>query len=89
MSANEAFVIKISRIAMNAPNTPPINTYHDNTFRCQEGDSGMCPTSNHPGGVNVSFMDGSVHFVKSTVSNTTWWALGTINGGEVISSDSY
>ena len=35
------------------PNTKPINTYHTNTFRCQEGDSGMCPTSNHPGGVNV------------------------------------
>ncbi|WP_165227918.1 DUF1559 family PulG-like putative transporter [Aquisphaera insulae] len=71
------------------PNTPPISTYHTDTFRCQEGDSGMCPTSNHPGGVNVAFMDGSVHFLKNSVNLPTWWALGTRNGGEVISADSY
>jgi len=47
------------------------------------------PTSNHPGGVNVSFADGSVKFVKDTVSLQTWWALGTRNQAEVISSDSY
>jgi prepilin-type N-terminal cleavage/methylation domain-containing protein/prepilin-type processing-associated H-X9-DG protein len=71
------------------PNTPPINTYHNDTFRCQEGDSGMCPTSNHPGGVNVSFMDGSVHFIKNTVNLQTWWFMGTRGRGEIISSDSY
>ena len=47
------------------------------------------PTSNHPGGVNVAFADGSVHFIKDAISPQTWWALGTRNGGEVISSDSY
>jgi prepilin-type N-terminal cleavage/methylation domain-containing protein/prepilin-type processing-associated H-X9-DG protein len=47
------------------------------------------PTSNHPGGVNVCFSDGSVHFVKNSISPQTWWALGTRRGGEVISSDSY
>ena len=71
------------------PNTPPISTYHTDTFRCQEGDSGMCPTSNHPGGVNVSFMDGSVHFVKNSVNLQTWWFMGTRGRGEIISSDSY
>lgn len=71
------------------PNTKPINTYHNDTFRCQEGDSGMCPTSNHPGGVNVSFMDGSVHFIKNSVNLQTWWFLGTRGRGEIISSDSY
>jgi len=39
--------------------------------------------------VNVAFADGSVRFVKDTVANQTWWALGTRNGGETISSDSY
>jgi prepilin-type N-terminal cleavage/methylation domain-containing protein/prepilin-type processing-associated H-X9-DG protein len=46
-------------------------------------------SSNHPGGVNVAFLDGSVKFVKNSVSPTSWWALATKAGGEVISSDSY
>jgi prepilin-type processing-associated H-X9-DG protein len=46
-------------------------------------------TSNHPGGVNVGFADGSVRFVKDSVGLPTWWALGTRNLGEVVSSDSY
>jgi prepilin-type N-terminal cleavage/methylation domain-containing protein/prepilin-type processing-associated H-X9-DG protein len=46
-------------------------------------------SSNHPGGVNVAMADGSVRFIKDTVSYQTWWALGTRNWGEVISSDSY
>jgi prepilin-type processing-associated H-X9-DG protein len=46
-------------------------------------------SSNHPGGVNVGFADGSVRFVKNSVSVQTWWALGSRNLGEVISSDSY
>jgi prepilin-type N-terminal cleavage/methylation domain-containing protein/prepilin-type processing-associated H-X9-DG protein len=71
------------------PNTRPIITYHTATFRCQEGDGGMCPTSNHPGGVNVSFMDGSVHFVKNSVGLQPWWFMGTRGRGEIVSSDSY
>jgi prepilin-type processing-associated H-X9-DG protein len=71
------------------PNAPPINTYHDNTFRCQEGDSGMNPTSNHPGGVNVSFMDGSVHFIKNSIGLQPWWFMGTRGRGEILSSDQY
>ena len=33
--------------------------------------------------------DGTVRFIKSTVSLATWRALGTRAGGEVISADSY
>ena len=47
------------------------------------------PASNHPGGVNIGFGDGSVHFVKDTVALNIWWALGSRNLGEVISSDAY
>jgi prepilin-type processing-associated H-X9-DG protein len=47
------------------------------------------PTSNHNGGVNVCFADGSVKFIKNTINLQTWWALGTRNMGEVISSDNY
>jgi prepilin-type N-terminal cleavage/methylation domain-containing protein len=47
------------------------------------------PTSFHPGGVNLALTDGSVRFIKDSVNQTTWWALGTRNGGEVISADAY
>jgi prepilin-type N-terminal cleavage/methylation domain-containing protein/prepilin-type processing-associated H-X9-DG protein len=46
-------------------------------------------TSNHPGGVNVGMGDGSVRFIKNSVNLQTWWALGSRNLGEVISSDAY
>ncbi|MEW4571384.1 DUF1559 domain-containing protein [Tautonia sp. JC769] len=53
----------------------------------------MWGTSNaaslHPGGVNVCMADGSVRFIKDTVNLNTWWGLGTINGGEVLSADQY
>ncbi|WP_165245504.1 DUF1559 domain-containing protein [Paludisphaera soli] len=46
-------------------------------------------TSNHSGGSNYTFADGSVRFIKSTIDLRTYWALGTRAGGEVISSDAY
>jgi prepilin-type N-terminal cleavage/methylation domain-containing protein/prepilin-type processing-associated H-X9-DG protein len=47
------------------------------------------PSSNHPGGINICFADGSVRFVKNQITYTTWWSLGTRNGAEALSSDSY
>jgi prepilin-type N-terminal cleavage/methylation domain-containing protein/prepilin-type processing-associated H-X9-DG protein len=46
------------------------------------------PSSRHPGGVNVLMGDGSVRFIKNSINLETWRALGTRNGGEVISVDS-
>jgi prepilin-type N-terminal cleavage/methylation domain-containing protein/prepilin-type processing-associated H-X9-DG protein len=47
------------------------------------------PSSNHPGGVNMAFADGSVRFLKDSISLPTFWAVGTRDVGEVLSSDSY
>ncbi len=49
----------------------------------------LSASSQHPGGVNALFGDGSVRFVKNSVSGVTWRALGTIAGGEVIDASSY
>ncbi len=46
-------------------------------------------SSNHPGGANYAFADGSVKFVKESVNMQIYWSLGTRNGGEIISADSY
>ncbi len=40
----------------------------------------------HPGGANVLFGDGSVHFMKNSIDSSTWAAVGTRAGGEVYSS---
>ena len=45
--------------------------------------------SRHPGGVNASFGDGSVRFIKNTVDPSIWVGLNSISGGEVISSVAY
>jgi prepilin-type N-terminal cleavage/methylation domain-containing protein/prepilin-type processing-associated H-X9-DG protein len=49
----------------------------------------LAASSQHPGGVNTLFMDGTVRFIKSTVNGVTWAALGTTNGGEVVSADQF
>jgi prepilin-type N-terminal cleavage/methylation domain-containing protein/prepilin-type processing-associated H-X9-DG protein len=46
-------------------------------------------SSYHPGGANILMGDGSVKFLKDSVSMPTLWALGTRAQGEVVSSDSY
>jgi prepilin-type N-terminal cleavage/methylation domain-containing protein/prepilin-type processing-associated H-X9-DG protein len=46
-------------------------------------------TSQHAGGVNCLFADGSVKFIKNTIAYTTWWALGTRSGNETVSASSY
>jgi prepilin-type N-terminal cleavage/methylation domain-containing protein/prepilin-type processing-associated H-X9-DG protein len=45
--------------------------------------------SMHPGGVNTLFGDGSVRFIKDSISGSVWRGLGTVAGGEVISAEDY
>jgi prepilin-type N-terminal cleavage/methylation domain-containing protein/prepilin-type processing-associated H-X9-DG protein len=83
--------------AFNTIQTPNDSQYP--VGGCQTGNTGsenwpngawsIGAASNHPGGANVLMGDGHVTFIKSSISRTTWWALGTKAGGEVISSDAY
>ena len=45
--------------------------------------------SRHAGGVNAMMGDGSVRFVKNSVSMPVWLGLNSIAGGEITSSDAY
>jgi prepilin-type N-terminal cleavage/methylation domain-containing protein/prepilin-type processing-associated H-X9-DG protein len=56
--------------------------YADNS-----GQAVVSATSRHPGGVNLLTLDGSVRFVKTSVDQRIWSALGTANGNEASSSD--
>jgi len=76
----------------NTVGTP--NLYNDSWTYCSRIGSGARADINnadsyHPGGVNVTMTDGSVKFIKDSVNLTTWLALGTKAGGEVISADQY
>jgi prepilin-type N-terminal cleavage/methylation domain-containing protein/prepilin-type processing-associated H-X9-DG protein len=80
----------------NVAQTPNDKQYPFNVCRpqcsanCSDNGSISLPaTSMHPGGVNALFADGSVRFVKESISRPTWWALGTRARGEVISADAY
>jgi prepilin-type N-terminal cleavage/methylation domain-containing protein/prepilin-type processing-associated H-X9-DG protein len=77
----------------------PVTSYYSHTlvpndrrWDCIDGSlvaSHTAARSYHPGGVNTVFCDGSVRFIKNTVNEATWRALGTRGGGEVISADAY
>ena len=47
----------------------------------------MGARSYHTEGVNVSYVDGSVHFISDTVDLVAWRAMSTANGGETASID--
>jgi prepilin-type N-terminal cleavage/methylation domain-containing protein/prepilin-type processing-associated H-X9-DG protein len=82
-------------MAMTLFNTvAPPNAEANDWASCGGNDSiGMSNLSNadsyHPGGVNVLMVDGSVKFIKNSVNLSSWWSLGTIGGGEVVSADSF
>ncbi|AGA24633.1 DUF1559 domain-containing protein [Singulisphaera acidiphila] len=69
------------------------HTNMPNTKSCYNGgwgyDGQISASSYHSGGVNVLFLDGTVRFVKNSVSPASWYAIGTVNLGEVVSSDAF
>jgi prepilin-type processing-associated H-X9-DG protein len=45
--------------------------------------------SSHSGGLNMLFADGSVRFIKNSISPDTWAAIQTYRNGEVVSADAF
>jgi len=85
----------MSMTMFNTVVTPNSKQFQWNTCRTTCGGCGPDDSifsnvqSAHPGGVNILFADGSVRFIKDSIAQTTWFALGTKANGEVVSSDSY
>jgi prepilin-type N-terminal cleavage/methylation domain-containing protein/prepilin-type processing-associated H-X9-DG protein len=72
-----------------APNPPYPNCRTCTWLGDWDCDEMMGLSSFHPGGANVCFADGSVRFIKSSTSMNIMWALGSMAGGETVSSDQY
>ena len=69
-------------------------TYDIDFTSQQEGSSltvrtvaALTARSYHTRGVNALLLDGSVRFVTDSIPQATWRALGTRNGGEVVSGE--
>jgi prepilin-type N-terminal cleavage/methylation domain-containing protein/prepilin-type processing-associated H-X9-DG protein len=60
---------------------------HQHCWRNQTYNYGF--KSWHPGGANFAMGDGSVKFIKQTISARTYNALATIKNGEVLSADQF
>jgi prepilin-type N-terminal cleavage/methylation domain-containing protein/prepilin-type processing-associated H-X9-DG protein len=81
-------------MAMNMFNTiVPPNGVAGTWTHCGNDASSRAVFSNadsyHSGGVNTLMSDGSVRFVKNSVSQPVWWALGTKANGEVLDASAY
>jgi prepilin-type N-terminal cleavage/methylation domain-containing protein/prepilin-type processing-associated H-X9-DG protein len=85
-----SWAMAVTTYSMGSVLRPPNSKYPN----CAVGTGGelpctLGPSSYHPGGANVLMCDGSVRFLKDSISNQTLWALGSIAQGEIVSADSY
>jgi prepilin-type N-terminal cleavage/methylation domain-containing protein/prepilin-type processing-associated H-X9-DG protein len=65
------------------------NKWQDSPIGCRFNYDSTGFKSQHPGGANFLFVDGSVKFLKASMSLVPYCALGSRAGGEVVSSDAY
>jgi prepilin-type processing-associated H-X9-DG protein len=77
-------------MTMNTPNGgTDVNTCVADTdfyMPCQSGTPMQAAArSRHSGGAHALFADATARFIANTIDLNSWRALGTMNGGEVIS----
>ncbi len=65
-----------------------IESEHRDRSKLRHDLAGLCPQP-APGGVNAAFCDGSVRFISNSVGQTTWQALCTRAGNEVVGVTDY
>jgi prepilin-type processing-associated H-X9-DG protein len=89
IAGNPGYVGLASYNHWTTPNTVPCQNSLDPIVGWVGPYGSASATSLHPGGVNLCFADGSVHFIKNSIAYQPWWGLGSRSGGEVVSSDQY
>ncbi len=72
-----------------APNGPSGIFYPTASIATRKRPYAWVYSSRHPGGVNMGMCDGSVRFIKNSISLYPWWGLASIAGNEIISADAY
>ena len=55
-----------------------------NAIPINEDGGATTASSQHNGGVNVVFADGSTHFIQDDIDHLVWSAMGSRNGEEVV-----
>jgi prepilin-type processing-associated H-X9-DG protein/prepilin-type N-terminal cleavage/methylation domain-containing protein len=65
------------------------NAFGSTDWTCRFSYANRGFKSRHPGGANFLFADGSVRFIKNSINRVTYAALGSRNGGEIVSADAY
>jgi len=78
-----------SKVIVPGLGSNPYDLVTSDENQCGPVYAALTADSDHPGGVNCLFGDGSVRFVKNGVNGAAWRAVGTIAGGEVISADQF
>jgi prepilin-type processing-associated H-X9-DG protein len=64
-------------------------TYNGNNFQpWKDTDSACGAKSKHPGGAQVVFCDGSVHFLRENINYETYQRLGSRRDGKTVGTDS-
>jgi prepilin-type processing-associated H-X9-DG protein len=88
----ETWAIALPGLTLGNVVLPPNSTYPNcvtTTKNSLDFPGVFASSSFHPGGANFLMADGSVRFLKNSVSQSALWALGSRNQGEVISGDAY
>jgi len=65
----------------------PLNTLGNGACPGGQAVADRCFGSQHTGGANFAFADGTVRFVYNSVSAATYHAIGSRNGGDIPGSD--